>query len=164
MQAYQIADIPAPAPAPDAHVRVAPDASLTHVVQLLVENQGIPIAVDGEQGQIDLWKALRATGSLMPDLPDTSVIEASCAQGQYSASAIARAIEDTDANLLSLLCRPAPGGMLHITLRIDHADPSAAVRSLERYGYGIRAAYGTSYSDAELSRERITALQRYLNI
>lgn len=82
----------------------------------------------------------------------------------YSASSIARAVEDADATIISLLAYPHDDGMLHVYLCINRLDPSHAVRSLERYGYSVAGASGVEYTDAGLSRQRISELQRYLNI
>lgn len=164
MQAQEIAllnpeDRPTASPAP-----LSPDASLAHVLQALTESREEYVTVAESDSTIDTRKAVAALATLIPDVPDSSVIELSCLPGQYTASGIARAIEDADANLITLMSYQTPDDMINVSLRIDHADPSAAVHSLERYGYSIRQAYGSSYSDVTLTQERISALQRYLNI
>lgn len=168
MQAKEIANIPTPAPRPlsDAsqQAQIDPEASLTHLLRQLIEEQGAPLRLTGSQQSVDMWQTINALSTLLPDMPETSVIEISCTPRDYSASAIARAVEDADANLLTLMSRPAPHDMLDVSLRIDHADPGAAVHSLERYGYSIRSAHGQQYSDLELTQERISALQHFLNI
>lgn len=168
MQAKEIANIATPPlippPVTTPQAQIDPEASLPHLLRQLVDEQGSPLRITGSEQSVDMWKTLNAVSTLLPDMPETSVIEISCTPRDYSASAIARAVEDADANLLTLMSRPAPHDMLEVSLRIDHADPAAAVHSLERYGYSIRSAYGQRYSDLELSQERIAALQHFLNI
>lgn len=101
------------------------------MLQALVENRGEPLEIDGmpDSGLIDCAKALTAVSETMPYLPDTSDIELLCTPSEYSASSLAHAVEDADANILSLLTRPEARGMLRVYLRISHSDPSAAIHS-----------------------------------
>ena len=150
MQAKEIANIRPWHSSPPAttanHAPIPHDAPLPHVLQALVENRGEPVS------------------ETMPYLPDTSDIELLCTPSEYSASSLARAVEDADANILSLLTRPEARGMLRVYLRISHSDPSAAIHSLERYGYIIDKASGPSYADADISARRLSELAHYLNI
>lgn len=109
---------------------------------------------------------------LQPDDPSTSAgsdLSVVCRRDDYSASRIARACEDVDAQLLALSVGRRGGdcddGILHVDLHIDLADATAAARSLERYGYrvvdlrhegGVPAADGLS--------ERIDGLLALLNV
>ncbi|MDE5720756.1 MAG: hypothetical protein K2I34_08375 [Paramuribaculum sp.] len=96
---------------------------------------------------------------------DLSVV---CRRDDYSASRIARACEDVDAQLLALSvgqCGEAPDGTMHVDLHIDRADATAAARSLERYGYRVvdlRHEGGAPAADG-LS-ERIEGLLALLNV
>ena len=170
MQAKEIAKIRPWHSSPPAttanHAPIPHDAPLPHVLQALVENQGEPLEIDGmpDSGLIDCAKALTAVSETMPYLPDTSDIELLCTPSEYSASSLAHAVEDADANILSLLTRPEARGMLRVYLRISHSDPSAAIHSLERYGYIIDKASGLSYADADISARRLSELAHYLNI
>jgi len=103
----------------------------------------------------------------MPDCgSEYSEIRLKCPARRYSASSIAMAAEDADAAVVALLACPSSkgDGMFEVYLRINRVDPSRAVRSLERHGFTVSEASGSEYADEELSRERISELQHYLNI
>lgn len=78
---------------------------------------------------------------LMPPLQEATRLVVACHPAEFSASAIARAIEDTNAHLVNLnvTSRRLDDGRLTIELRTNHRNASAAVRSLERYGYEVLA-------------------------
>lgn len=76
--------------------------------------------------------------AVTPPLPEeASELLMSCHPGDYSASAIARAVEDCDAQLLglSVTAMRDPGGLPVIALRVNVRDASGVARSLRRYGY-----------------------------
>lgn len=75
-----------------------------------------------------------------------------CSVHDFSASLIARAVEDCDARLLnlnvtSISYAEAP---LTVALRINHRDPSRVIRSLERYGYSVLATDAPADADDRL--------------
>lgn len=127
------------------------------------------LAVDAEPsgrrlGFIDEHSLLEALGSLIAARDDCSTIVAECAASDYSASAVAHAVEDADAHLVDLLTAPTAAGRLRLTLRVRHSDPSAASRSLERHGFDVVEMYGASTGDAALAAERLMGLQLLLNV
>jgi hypothetical protein len=91
-----------------------------------------------------------------------------CRPSQYSASVIARAVEDCDAHLINLnvTADKSAEGDLVVDLRINHRHGEAVARSLERYGYDVVSINGGADDDPteELARERIGELLHYLNI
>lgn len=72
----------------------------------------------------------------------------------YSASTIARAVEDADAHLLNLNVTaraPQQQGNVAVELRVSHRNAGAVSRSLERYGYlvtDIREGYDLNHDAA----------------
>lgn len=110
------------------------------------------------------WQVLQAMARMMPHSDECSEIMAHADNRTYSASAVSRAVEDTDASLISLLTYPDGEGGLNVYLRINRADPSHAARSLERYGYPVTYTHGAENYESELSEQRLTELQHYLNI
>lgn len=75
---------------------------------------------------------------LFPGNDDSSELTIECTRVNYSASAIARAVEDCNAHLLNLNVTSAPASTADsvvVDLRVSHRNPAAVVRSLERYGY-----------------------------
>lgn len=105
---------------------------------------------------------------LFPPVADASTIVLECNAQDYSASVIARAVEDCDAHVINLnvLATAAAYGGVQVALRIDHRDPSPVVRSLRRFGYeavDIEAPEGYD-TDEETARSRANELIRYLEI
>lgn len=124
---------------------------------------------DGDRclGVITTDSMLEALSRLIVARDDSSTIVAECHTSHYSASEIARAVEDADAHLVDLLTSPSSHGHILITLRINHADPSAAIRSLERYGYTTleaQSAHGAPTNAGALAAERIASLNMLLNV
>lgn len=117
-------------------------------------------------GVIDQTSLLEGLGKLIAARDDCSVITVECAPEDYSASLIARAIEDSDAHLVDLLTAPGHDGKLMVTLRVRHNDPSAAIRSLERYNFEVIEAHGSGSElrAAEISAERLLSLQMLMNV
>lgn len=105
---------------------------------------------------------------LYPAPEGSSRLLIGCRRSDYSASRIARAVEDCDAHLLNLNTQTDPSGDfdLLVNLRINRRSGAAVARSLERYGYeviGFETSDDTEADDSRL-RERIDELLRYLDV
>ena len=91
-----------------------------------------------------------------------------CMPAQFSASSIARAVEDCDAHLINLNVTSdrTDGGELVVDLRINHRHGEAVARSLERYGYTVASIGGDAFDapGVSVARERIGELLHYLDI
>lgn len=102
---------------------------------------------------------------LFPPREESSRILMSCLPSDYSASRIARAVEDVDAHLLNLNIT-TDGEHLDnrvvVELRISHRSPLAAARSLERYGYEVIDVERDSLAADTLANDRINELLHYL--
>lgn len=101
-----------------------------------------------------------------PGNDEASELTIECGRSDYSASAIARAVEDCNAHLINLNVTSAPGstaGKVVVDLRVSHRNSAAVVRSLERYGFMV-----TSVPDDEndpilsKAREHANELLHYL--
>lgn len=95
---------------------------------------------------------------------ESALITIECRPGDYSASRIAMAVEDSGVHLTDFWSTSTEGGKVEVTLRVGCDDPTGAVHSLERYGYEVVGVYARQYGDAELAAERLMALQSYLNV
>lgn len=87
--------------------------------------------------------------------------------GDFSASAIARAVEDCDLHLLNMNVTSArtPGGDIIVALRTDACSGDGVTRSLNRYGYDVIATSGEISSiDADEAERRAAELLRLLDI
>ena len=108
---------------------------------------------------------------LFPPFEDSSRLTVSCRRADYSASSIARAVEDCDAHLLNLNLTADGGALdpfgdeLTAELRISHRNASAAARSLERYGYRVIALeHGAGAAADDTMRNRVNELMHYLEV
>lgn len=125
------------------------------------------VTEDGEQiGIIDETSMLEGLGRMIAPRDDCSVIEIECSPQDYSASSLAHAVEDSEAHLVDVLTIPAENGMLRVSLRVRHSDPSAAARSLERYGFNVVETYSSSnqITSVEIAAERLLSLQALMNV
>lgn len=93
---------------------------------------------------------------------DSSLISLSIPVRDYSASAIARAVEDSDSHLLAMATSPSEDGMLETIIKVGRKDPAGAVRSLRRYGFNVTYADESPIFE-QLSKERLDQLRIYLN-
>lgn len=106
---------------------------------------------------------------LFPVVEDSSRLTVSCRRIDYSASAVARAVEDCDAHLLNLNVT-SDGAMdpfgdeVTVELRVSHRNASAVARSLERYGYRVVAVEHAAGADSDTMRERVNELIHYLDV
>lgn len=146
---------------------VAAETPLLEVLPMLLEAPDRRLAVRDDSnllGVIDETSLMNGLGRMLPARDDCSIIEIECAPHEYSASLIARAVEDADAHLVNLISRPGSDDRMRVTLRVRQSDPTPAIRSLERYGFEVVEAAGSSFAAAEVSEERLSALQVYLNV
>lgn len=106
---------------------------------------------------------------LFPPVPDSSRLTVSCRRADYSASALARAVEDCDAHLLNLNVTSATsmdpyGDELTIELRVNHRNAMSVARSLERYGYRVVGVENAADADCDTLRERYNELLRIIDL
>lgn len=117
-------------------------------------------------GAIDRSSALAAVSRLFPQLNEYTELTITCPPSQYSASAIAHAVEDADAHLLNLnvTAGTEPDLLTTVMLRVNHSRGESVARSLQRYGYDtveMTGDPGVFHSDMA---ERVNALLHYLEI
>lgn len=104
---------------------------------------------------------------LFPVTGEESSLLIACRRHDYSASRIARAVEDCDAQLINLnvLGVEMEGVETVVQLRIDRRHTTDVARSLMRYGFEI-----LNWSDPEpdmdqaVLSDRIDHLLRYLDV
>ena len=104
---------------------------------------------------------------LFPHNEESSRLLVSCIPADYSASRIARAVEDCDAHLLNLNIT-ADGEQLDnrvvVALRLSHRSPLAAARSLERYGYEVLDVEHDALAGDDIAADRIKELMHYIDL
>lgn len=118
----------------------------------------------------DYGLTLGAPGDMerfFPPMEESSRLLVSCLPSDYSASRIARAVEDCDAQLVNLNVT-ADGAMLDnrvvAELRVTHRSPLTVARSLERYGYEVLDADARELAGDDMAASRVAELIRYLEL
>lgn len=105
--------------------------------------------------------------ALLPSRVDSCELLVACLPDAYSASAMARAVEDCDAQLLALSVtsmRDAAGRPV-VMLRVNTRNSASIERSLARYGYETIFSRGDlSEGEQTEARARINELLRYLEM
>jgi len=85
----------------------------------------------------------------------------------FSASRIARAVEDADANMLNMnvtSSEPSESGCVVVDIRVSHRDAGSVARSLERYDFRVQAVSGGEDRYTEVTRNRIRELMAHLEV
>ena len=104
---------------------------------------------------------------LFPPVGESSMLMVACRRGDYSASRIARAVEDCDAHLLNLNVTADTDSFdnrIVAELRVSHRNPESVARSLERYGFRVIDMGHGFDADTELTRRRIDELMSRIDI
>jgi len=94
-----------------------------------------------------------------------SILVLSMNFSDYSLAEISRLIEENHAKILSSIIKedPLDPGKVRLTLKVNQADMSRIVATLERFGYKVIGRYQES-KPIENEKERIDMLLRYLDI
>jgi len=115
---------------------------------------------------------------LFPPVADSSRLLVGCRREDYSASRIARAVEDCNAHVLNLnvtalggnesdgrpdAAESDPKFPVVFDIRVNHRDTSGIMRSLERYGYTVLEAQNARGADDDTFRERIDYFFKYFS-
>ncbi len=83
----------------------------------------------------------------------------------YALSEIARIVEDSDAKILSLyVTQNLDNGSLSLTIKLNRSDLTVVLNAFERYGYQVRAVYGTETPVDETVQRNYESLIRYLSV
>lgn len=105
---------------------------------------------------------------LYPAHEGSSHLLLGCRRDDYSASRIARAVEDCDAHLLNLnVMSDADNAYdLLVDIRVNRLSGEAIARSLERYGYDVIDFSPGDMADGDdlTLKRRVDELLRYINI
>ncbi len=83
----------------------------------------------------------------------------------YALSEIARIVEDSDAKILSLyVAQDSDIGTLSLTIKLNRTDLTMTLNAFERYGYKVRAVYGSEMQMDETVKRNYESLIRYLSV
>ncbi|MDE6651828.1 MAG: hypothetical protein K2K08_05415 [Paramuribaculum sp.] len=106
---------------------------------------------------------------LFPHCEESGELSVRCFRSDFSASRIARAVEDVDAHILNMnvTSEVTPLGEVIVDLRVSHRNVTAVAHSLERYGYEVHhIGSETTGNDAEneVTASRIAELMVHLKV
>ncbi|MCM1503764.1 MAG: CBS domain-containing protein [Muribaculum sp.] len=132
------------------------------------ERRLMPVVDDDEMyaGAVDADSMLVAVSRMFPRLVESTELTVTCPAGDYSASAIAHAVEDADAHLLNLnvVEGTEPNSRTTVLLRVNHSRGESVARSLARYGYDTVEMSGTSGMENAEMASRINEFLHYLEV
>ena len=103
---------------------------------------------------------------LFPPAEESSELTVACYRSDYSASRMAHAAEDADAQILNLNITSAESdyGEILVDLRVNRRNVLSVARSLERYGYRVVDTRENGVSIGNPLSERIGELLVHLNV
>lgn len=127
------------------------------------------MAKDGikKQNEVITVESHHSPEVLFPAVGESCELTIECRRSDYSASALARAVEDADAHLLNLnvTARPTSGyDRVAVDLRVSHRNGGSVARSLERYGFTVVDLREGYDPDAELTRQRFDELLSHFDL
>ena len=117
-------------------------------------------------GFIDRSSMLDTLARLFPQLNEFTELTITCPPRHYSASEIARAVEDADAHLLNLnvMAGTEPDSTTTVLLRVNHSRGESVAHSLARYGYETIQIAGDPGLRNDDMMDRINELLHYLEV
>lgn len=151
---------------PAAGVPVVRECSHPLEALALWSGAGVCVADDAGRvsGRLEADDMLCAVADAFGADKADSLVEVVCGADVYSASRLAMAVEDADAPLLGIWCRRTTGNRVEALLRIGSPDPSAACRSIRRYGYQAMPLGGKADADLLTAQRNVDALRMILEI
>lgn len=143
-------------------------AHVFDVMKTAVENniRVVPV-IDEEQNYLGLISAescLRAFASLNSVKEAGGILEIEKPINEYSLSEVARIVEESEANILSLYTNVNhETSNIEITIKVNTTDLGGIIASFERYKYEIKGVFNETEYTEDL-KTRYDALMRYLNV
>ncbi|MCM1022249.1 MAG: hypothetical protein NC403_08605 [Muribaculaceae bacterium] len=112
--------------------------------------------VSSKVGLVTRESLLALCAGLFPQVQESTELTVVCPAGNYSASAIAHAVEDADAHLLNLnvIKGTQPNSVTTVELRVNHSRGLMVARSLARYGYDTIAMNSLSSDGIDATTAR----------
>lgn len=146
---------------------VGADTDILSLVPSLLDTTERQLAVTEDDkilGVITEASLLEGLGGILAGRDDSILITLQTAPADYSASKIARAVEDADVHLVDLVTKPADDGMIKVTIRVRTDDPSSVVANLERYDIDVVEVSARSSRFEDAVMERLLSLNAILNV
>lgn len=136
-----------------------------HTTALLENNFIAVLDMDGQYlGTLGPEELFTATSRLLNAGESGGIIVLEMDRRQYSFGELSRLVETNESYITQLNTYTEPGtGLWIVTIRINRAELSDVVSTLQRYEYSIRYYFGEESYQNEL-RENYSALMNYLNL
>ncbi|TCO10402.1 CBS domain-containing protein [Natronoflexus pectinivorans] len=116
-------------------------------------------------GVITQYDLMQQFSELIAAHTPGGIIQIEIAPRDYALSELARIVEDSDSKILSLYVTQEPlSGQLFITIKLNRTDLQPVINGFERYGYKIRAEYGSESHMDETAKRNYESLIRYLSV
>ena len=151
------------------HVHVQQNQHFYSVMELAIKNkvQVVPVLDELQEylGVITVSDTIAAFGQMSAMQGQGGILVLSMAERDYSLSEISRLVESNNAKILSAYVSPDEVDIFQIklTLKINTADLTRIVATLERFGYKITAQFQDGGNTDE-DQDRLDMLMRYLNV
>lgn len=152
-----------------SHPRVGENCNILQSLILWNEAKDHVLDVTDSEGRISGTLTSDGVAQALADIftpsSGSSLVRVECKASDFSASLLGRAVEDADIALLGLWRMPSDdSGMANVLLMLDATDPSAACRSLRRFGFEAYQLQDTPDADMQTALEHISALKMFLEI
>lgn len=96
---------------------------------------------------------------------ENSLIILEVALRDYTLTEIARIVESNNAHVLALSVLPLSGGSaLMVSLKLDVNDPTAVLRSFERFNYRVLYSFMREGEITDKQKERLDELMYFLEM
>lgn len=151
------------------HVHVQQNQHFYSVMELAIKNkvQVVPVLDELQEylGVITVSDTIAAFGQMSAMQGQGGILVLSMAERDYSLSEISRLVESNNAKILSAYVSPDEVDIFQIklTLKINTADLTRIVATLERFGYKITAQFQDG-GNTDDDQDRLDMLMRYLNV
>lgn len=143
------------------------DQSIWEILPFFSQWHTLPVLQDGRViGVVTDQVLFRSLGEVMHVQDPGAVIEIQIKNRDYSLAEIARLIES---NRVKVLASSVTGSLLDpenpltLWVKLDQTEVSAAIATLERFGYTVLGAYGHKPVET-IDQQRYDLLMKYLNI
>ena len=138
------------------------------VINVVAQNDLTIIPVISEDndyiGTITIPDLLKNFSKLIAAQSSGGVVVLDIKKINYSLSEIARIIEDTDTQILSLYVNQSDDEELRVTLKVSREDISPIIKAFERYDYKISDSFSEHDDVDEKAQQNYDALLKYLSM
>lgn len=126
----------------------------------------IPVVDEKEryQGSITLFSLLQYLSATISVAEPGGIVVLELSEKDYNLTEIANIIESNNAKILStFLMNHDDSTRMEVCLKVNKLEIGNILQTFERYGYLVKASFGTDDSDEDL-KDRYDALMNFLNI